>query len=213
MNEYRYADPDHRYTDPETGVLRNKLNIRDRDALMFAEAAVTAKRMQELWISPIRITSSSALLTTHLHLFQDIYEWAGEQRAVEINKGGKQFFPTSHFDSALRYTDSLLAEYRHIDTEDRAALASKLAEILDTINHLHLFREGNGRTQREVIRSLATENGWKLDLNPPDDAGIYKRYMDGTINGDTEALAGLLYDILYKDGTTGSNRLQSGTSQ
>jgi cell filamentation protein len=43
-------------------------------------------------------------------------------------------------------------------------LAHKLAEILDGINYLHPFREGNGRTQREFIRLLAMEKG--LSLKP-----------------------------------------------
>ena len=199
MNDYKYIDPDHVYTDPETGVLRNKLNIKDPGALMFAEAAATAKRTNELRNKPIKIKDSRALFAIHRHLFQDIYTWAGERRKVEISKGGKQFFPRSYFDNALGYTDSLLAEYRRINETDRSSLAEKLAEILDTVNYMHPFREGNGRTQREFIRLLAMEKGWMLNLNPPDDIRIYRRYMDGTINGDTKALARLLFDILHKD--------------
>jgi fido (protein-threonine AMPylation protein) len=43
-------------------------------------------------------------------------------------------------------------------------LAEKLVEILDNVNYLHPFREGNGRTQREFLRLLAFEKG--LTLNP-----------------------------------------------
>ncbi|MDR0198271.1 MAG: Fic family protein [Methanomassiliicoccaceae archaeon] len=151
MNDYRYVDPDHVYTDPETGVLRNRLKIRDPDALMFAEAAATAKRTNELRAAPIPVTDSRALFAIHRHLFQDIYEWAGERRTVEIGKGGKQFFPTSHFDNALKYLNTLLAEYRRTDKDDMTKLADKLADILDTVNYMHPFRDGNGRTQRPLL--------------------------------------------------------------
>jgi cell filamentation protein len=78
----------------------------------------------------------------------------------------------------------VIVEYRATDKTDKLRIAGKLAEILDTVNFLHPFREGNGRTQREFLRILALEKGFELNLNPADNADVYKRYMDGTINGD-----------------------------
>ncbi len=125
-----------------------------------------------------------------------MYEWAGKVRTVEISKGGKQFFPTVYFGNAFAHVDSLIVGYRGINKIDKPALAHKLAEILDHINYLHPFREGNGRTQREFLRLLALEKGLELNLNPPDNADIYERYMSGTIGGDVRLLAGLILDIL-----------------
>jgi cell filamentation protein len=195
-NDYQYIDPDYTYTDPKTGVLRNFGGIADRDALTFAETAATTKRSRELKSKPIRIKNSDALFAIHRHLFQDIYDWAGKRRTVEISKSGKQFFPTTHFDNALKYIDGLIAEYQHIEKSDKAAIAKKLAEILDNVNFLHPFREGNGRTQREFMRLLAKEKGYTLNLNPPDNADIYERYMNGTIDGNVEALAALVLERL-----------------
>jgi cell filamentation protein len=75
-------------------------------------------------------------------------------------------------------------------------LARKLAELLDHVNYLHPFREGNGRTQREFLRLLALEKGLTLNLNPPDNAEVYGRYMAGTINGDVDGLAALMLLII-----------------
>jgi cell filamentation protein len=197
-NDYQYIDPDYTYTDPKTGVLRNLGGIADHDALTFAEAAATTKRAGELKVKPIRIKDSNALFAIHCHLFQDIYDWAGKRRTVEISKGGKQFFPTSHFDNALKYIDSLIVEYQLMAKDDKTGLAKKLAEILDNVNFLHPFREGNGRTQREFMRLLAKEQGWTLNLNPPDNAEIYERYMNGTIDGNVDALAALIFECLSK---------------
>ena len=83
--------------------------------------------------------------------------------------------------------------YKRLDKKDKRKLADSLAEILDNVNYLHPFREGNGRTQREFIRSLALEKGWKLNLNPPDDLDIYNEYMQGTINSNVEILSKLIY--------------------
>ncbi|MDR1328380.1 MAG: Fic family protein, partial [Oscillospiraceae bacterium] len=179
--DYQYIDPDYTYTDPRTGILRNLARITDREALIFAETAATTKRASELKAKPIRIKDSGALFAIHRHLFQDVYDWAGNPRTVEISKGGKQFFPLSHFSNARRYIDSLLAEYRPIDKNNKEKLARKLAEMLDAVNFFHPFREGNGRTQRELLRLLAREKGWTLSLNPPDNTEVYERYMAGTI--------------------------------
>jgi len=195
-NEYRYIDPDNLYTDPKTGVLRNLFGITDHDALIFTETAATARRVGELLANPIRVSDSSALFAIHHHLFQDIYGWAGKQRVVEISKDGKQFFPLSHFKNALNFIDTLLFEYQLINKENKSSLSRKLAEILDAVNHLHPFRDGNGRTQREFLRLLAKEKGWSLNLTPPDNAEVYERYMAGTIHGDVEALSRLIFDRL-----------------
>ena len=198
QSDYKYVDPDHVYTDPESGVLRNLAGIADHDSLTFAETAATTKRTIELRLNPISITDHNALFAIHRHLFQDIYEWAGKPRTVEISKGGKQFFPLSHFDNALEFIDGLLSECRIIENNDREKLSRKLAEILDAVNYLHPFREGNGRTQREFVRLLACEKGWSLNLNPPNNADVYIRYMAGTINGDVELLARLIYECLRR---------------
>ena len=122
--------------------------------------------------------------------------WAGKVRTVEISKGGKPFFPLSHFCNAFTFIDTLIVEYRKIDKKDKVQLTHKLAEILDNINYLHPFRESNGRSQREFLRLLAKEKGLSLNLNPPDNANIYERYMSGTITGNVEQLAALILEIV-----------------
>lgn len=193
---YAYLDPDHTYTDPETGLLRNLQGITDPDVLRFVESVAVTKRLQELYLKPVKIIGIESLFDIHKHLFQDIYAWAGYQRVVEISKEGKQFFPTSHFHHAFRYIDRLIAEAREIENENKKAIAEKLAEILDNVNYLHPFREGNGRAQREFIRMLAAERGLSLHLNPPDDKSIYERYMKGTVESDVTTLAGLIFELM-----------------
>jgi cell filamentation protein len=164
-NDYAYIDPDHLYTNPNTGVLRNLADITERDALFFFESVSVTKRLKELKNNPLSIDDSNALFAIHKYLFQDVYTWAGQRRLVEINKGGKQFFPTSHFDNAFIYIDKLLVDYRAIDKRDKPLIAEKLAEILDAVNYLHPFREGNGRTQRAFIEYLARASGYHIDFS------------------------------------------------
>jgi cell filamentation protein len=204
-NSYKYIDPDFTYTDPNTGLLRNLQDITDSDVLLFFESSAVTKRLKELYENPIKINNINSLFKIHKHLFQDIYVWAGKKRTVEISKDGKQFFPTSHFNNAFRYIDQIIVEFKKIPKNNKKLIAEKLAEILDNINYLHPFREGNGRTQREFLRLLALEKGLILNLNPPDNKNVYERYMRGTIESELTTLTELIFELIetnnkYKNG-------------
>jgi cell filamentation protein len=199
-NSYKYIDPDFTYTYPETKILRNLLDITDPEVLLFVESGAVTKRLQELYENPIKIKGIDSLFEIHRHLFQDIYVWAGKKRVVEISKDGKQFFPTFHFDNAFRYIDQLITDFKKIPKDNKKMLAEKLGEILDNVNYLHPFREGNGRTQREFLRLLALEKGLILNLNPPDNKSIYEKYMKGTIESDLKTLTALIFELIDTNG-------------
>lgn len=197
-NDYKYVDKEYLYTDQNTGILFNIQNITDYKELIAFESLCVANRLEQLHHANFRIKYANDILKIHKFLFQDVYSWAGECRKVEISKGGRQFLPMHSFVMAFSYIDKLLSEYDVMDNKDRAGIARKLAVILDNINFLHPFREGNGRTQREFIRLLAQQKGYTLDLNPIEDHSVYERYMNGTINGDIDELVRLIYELLQK---------------
>lgn len=195
-NSYRYVDPDYTYIDPKSGFLKNLANITDSEDLLFFESVTVTKRINELHNNPIKINGIESLFLIHQHLFQDIYGWAGKKRLVEISKDGKQFFPTSHFENAFNFIDTLIEGFKKTKRDDRNKIAEKLAEILDNVNYLHPFRDGNGRAQREFLRMLALEKGITLNLNPPDDENVYERYMHGTVNSDVKILKELIFELI-----------------
>ena len=114
----------------------------------------------------------------------------------KLAKMANSFSPISQFDNAFRNIDQLIAEFKKISKENKQLLAEKLGEILDNVNYLHPFREGNGRTQREFLRLLALEKGLKLNLNPPDNKSVYERYMKGTIESDVKTLVELIFELI-----------------
>jgi len=193
---YDYVDPDFTYTYPGTGVLRNLQHITDPDILLFVESGAVTRRLKELYEQPIKIKGVESLFLIHEYLFQDIYSWAGKKRIVEISKDGKPFFPTAQFDHAFRYIDSLIEEFKGIPKNDMNLLAYKLAQILDHVNYLHPFREGNGRTQREFLRSLAMEKDLTLNFNPPDSKSVHEKYMKGTMESDLDTLTALIVELM-----------------
>ena len=195
-NSYKYIDSDFTYVDPKSRILKNLVDINNAEDLLFFESVAVTKRISELHIKPIKIVGIESLFSIHKQLFQDIYAWAGKERIVEISKDGKQFFPTVKFENAFRFIDGLISDFKKIKRSDKDKIAENLANILDNINYLHPFRDGNGRAQREFIRMLALEKGIDLNLNPPDNKEVYEKYMQGTINSDTKILKELILNLI-----------------
>lgn len=192
---YDYDDPDNEYTYPGSSVLRNKFDIKDRDLARSKEYQSVASRLIRLAMFPIEIHSMTDVLATHAYLFQDMYHWAGEFRKVNISKEGNAFMALQSFDTGSEYLNLLIQKY-HTEANSRADIARSLAEILENLNYMHPFREGNGRTQREVVRSLAIEKGFYAEIDIDTDTEIYNLYMDGTVYGDVAKLTELFERIL-----------------
>jgi cell filamentation protein len=192
---YRYDDPDFEYTYPNTSTLRNKLEILDAADALEKEYQLSAERVLELGMRPIPVRSMKDVRAIHRFIFQDMYVWAGEYRKVDISKSGKAFMTRAAFGRGEVYMDELIGTYWKTATT-KAEIAKQLAEILDNLNHMHPFREGNGRCQREVVLSLAREHGFDLFLDVESDDEVYNRYMDGTVNSDKMVLEKLILDVL-----------------
>jgi cell filamentation protein len=88
------ADP---YVYPGTQVLINKEDIRDAEELAVFERVMSAQRMSEQL--PAVEISAAGYRALHRHLFQDVYEWAGEPRTVALAKGSSMFCRPPEFDS------------------------------------------------------------------------------------------------------------------
>ena len=86
----------------------------------------------------------------------------------------------------------------HQTANSKDEIIMHLTGILDNLNYFHPFREGNGRTQREVIRALALSKGYSAQIRVEQDDEVYNLYMDGTVHEDLEKLKELLIRILSK---------------
>lgn len=146
-------------------------------------------------LKTIEVYSISDILAIHKYLFQDVYSWAGQYRKVNISKSGNPFMSIQSFNSAETYINHLIHSY-HQTANSKDEIIKHLAKILDNLNYFHPFREGNGRTQREVIRSLALSKGYSAQIRVEQDDEVYNLYMDGTVYGDLEKLEELFAKIL-----------------
>lgn len=79
---------DHIYCYPDSDVLKNKMGVRDSERLSQLERQLTMLRLLDLIDKPIRGKFDlKHLQAIHKYIFQDVYEWAGEIRKVDIAKG------------------------------------------------------------------------------------------------------------------------------
>lgn len=153
------SDP---YFHAGTRVLRNKLNIRDRDALDAAERELVTFRI--LQGVPSGKFDLVHLQRIHRHLFQDIYPWAGEVRTVEISKDGDTFQLRDRIATGMRDVHRRLLTANFLRGLPADAFAVEAGRILGDVNYVHPFREGNGRTQLQYLKSLGEQAGHQIDL-------------------------------------------------
>lgn len=194
---YKYIDPNNQYTYPDSTVLVNKQNITNIEEAYRNEHLFVTRRLADLRLEPIQVYSMSDILAIHNYLFQDVYAWAGQYRKVNISKSGNPFMPIQSFNTAETHMNHLIHSYHQI-ANSKDEIIMHLIEILDNLNYFHPFREGNGRTQREVIRSLALSKGYSAQIRVEQDDEVYNLYMDGTVHEDLGKLKELLIRILSK---------------
>lgn len=156
---------DRIYCYPGTDVLKNKLGIQNPETLMEAEVKFTGNRLLGLQYRPEQGDFGfGRLQRIHKRIFQDLYEWAGQPRTVDIAKGSL-FCPAWNIHGYAQdvfrsfYKDCAEAE------KDPARFVRTLAAHYADLNALHPFREGNGRAQREFTRELCMECGYVFDLS------------------------------------------------
>lgn len=148
---------DDPYLVPFTDVLRNKLDILDSEKLEVAERLLVTQRAAEG--VPQGQFDLPHLCAIHRHLFQDVYDWAGEIRTVDLAKQGAGFQPAAYIGRGMDDVYWRLVDGDFLRGRDRAAFSDQAAIIMGDVNHVHPFREGNGRTQLFYFEQLAAQAG------------------------------------------------------
>lgn len=157
-----YEAADDPYCYPGTSVLKNRLGLRDQAELNSFEALITTQRSDEpLRLGPLDVDGYRGI---HRHLFQDVYDWAGEFRTVRIARQGSMFCYPEHIDREMDLVFDALAAGDEFKGLQPAAFASRAAHLLSDLNAIHPFREGNGRTQNVFLTILAERAGHPLEL-------------------------------------------------
>ena len=119
----------------------NKLGITDSFKLTNEEERISKKKAIDLfqtdYLNELKSGSLEALVKIHRHLFEDIYEFAGQLRTVNIAKGNFRFAPTIYLNEALKSIEKM-----------PQSTFDEIIEKYVEMNIAHPFREGNGRSAR-----------------------------------------------------------------
>ena len=160
---------------PGTAVLINTLNIRNQADLDAVEGTIVPAKAA-LWETMPSTESFDFehYCAIHRFLFEDLYEWAGKPRTVDISKKGTQFCPAAQIESTAKAIFARLKKQNFLVGLDRAHFISAIVDFYERTNELHPFREGNGRTQRVYLSQLAHHAGYVIDFArvDPDDLMI-----------------------------------------
>jgi len=156
----RYAHRDV-YTYDNSSVLKNKAGHTTQEALDRFERLSVANRMME--DPPTGNFDYAYLKKLHFHLFQDVYDWAGQERNVSISKGSTQFANPRFIADAVTDLLKKLVNENCLKGHDPEDFVERAAHYVIELNMAHPFREGNGRTVRYFLSLLAQNAGFGID--------------------------------------------------
>jgi len=215
------------YFIPGTHVLRNKFTSPDKpygetdpEALRALEEGASAIRIIELAARPIHGRFDYAhMKAIHRHIFQDVYDWAGQERTAPVGqflvKTGPDVvrypvgdpaapqIPYQYYPAGPSLTEAAENQYRRLAAKnllrglDRDAFAVELAEAWGELNVIHSFREGNTRAQFVFFSQLCEQAGWRIEEShfapgtPGRDEFVAARFYSQA-TGSNERLAMLL---------------------
>lgn len=160
-------------------VLENKLNITNQAELGRAEEKISKQKAKQLFdsgqINKIEVGTFAGLAQIHKILFEDIYDFAGKIRNVNIAKGNFRFAPLMYLQQALE----------HIGAMPQGSF-NEIIEKYVEMNIAHPFREGNGRATRIWLDLLLKQGIQKVvDWNQVDKEA-YLSAMERSVVKDVE---------------------------
>ena len=122
-------------------MLENKLGVTSSAELAHEEERISKKKALELFekgtLDRLEAGKASSLMEIHKALFEEIYEFAGKLRTVNIAKGNFRFAPVVYLEAALSSIDRM-----------PQSTFDQIIEKYVEMNIAHPFREGNGRATR-----------------------------------------------------------------
>lgn len=150
-------------------MLENKLGITDSTELARMEEKISKQKALEMFESGFFETlepgTYKSLAMIHQCLFDEIYDFAGKLRKVNISKGNFRFAPLMYLETALQNIDKM-----------PQSTFDEIVEKYVEMNVAHPFREGNGRSPiKDIEIKFLLKNALTDNVN---DREIYMKGID-----------------------------------
>lgn len=165
MSRYKVSGNEGQYEkDSGEQVLANKLAIADTDEIDDAELVLLEQLYRSVFEEhfPLGLLTVEILKSWHHRWLGNIYEWAGQERTVNISKGGFMFAPSAQLPKLLNEFDvKYLARCTPCTEMGEEQLIEAIAITHVELILIHPFREGNGRLSRLLADVMAVQAGYK----------------------------------------------------
>ena len=156
------------YLIPGTDILKNKLNIEDKEELKELEKILTRRTLAELYLEPVEGNfDNDHLREIHRRIFKDIYPFAGDYRICTMQKTSMFCNP----EDIPKILQEILIQMNQEFSSDIFSIsdfAFKLGKYYYDLIYVHPFREGNGRSIRTFIREFVLEKSKNMSCGPLD---------------------------------------------
>ena len=150
-----------------TTTLKNKLGITDPQQLATAEADFTAFRVAELRTAPLRGGfDSTHLQEIHHHVYQDLYDWAGEMRRVDAGNR-----PAPDVATSLNAVFDRLGRENHLKGRSPEEWSHSVSAYIYELGTIQPFLTGNAVAMREFADELARKNNLSLQWDTAPEIG------------------------------------------
>lgn len=179
-------------------VMRNLLGIRQVQRLEKAAYQFTSLRAATLDIGPLA-RGLPHLCAIHRHLYQDVFDWAGQIRQIDIYEGDTRFCHFEYIEKEGNVLMQQLEDEEWLCGLEKAEFIERLAHYYCEINVLHPFRLGNGIAQRIFFEQLALHAGYSLDWRDIDPKSWADANQAGAM-GDLAPLAIIFSKVVSEAG-------------
>ncbi|MBF0735947.1 putative adenosine monophosphate-protein transferase Fic [Citrobacter koseri] len=157
----KFGDGRDPYLYPGLNIMRNRLGIRQVQRLEQAAYELTALRAATIEPGPL-VRGLPHLRAIHRQLYQDVFDWAGQLREVDIYQGDTRFCHFAYIEKEGNALMQDLEEEGYLVGLKKEKFADRLAHYYCEINVLHPFRIGSGLAQRIFFEQLALHAGYIL---------------------------------------------------
>ena len=162
-------------------VLLNRLGLTSKRALDLAEAQALARAQETYYARLTARTRFTATLIRHMHhdWLGGIYDWAGQYRQVELEKGGFRWPPAERVaDNMLNFEREILRQRTPCKPAALDEVAMSIALVHAEVLLIHPFRDGNGRLARWLADIMAAQAGYPAPAYGFSGRGSKKRRAD-----------------------------------
>ncbi|MTH47745.1 putative adenosine monophosphate-protein transferase Fic [Intestinirhabdus alba] len=181
-------------------VLRNRLGIRQARRLEQVTRELTALRAATIELGP-QVRGLPWLCAIHRQLYQDIFDWAGQLREIDIYEGETRFCHFAYLEKEGNVLMQRLEEEGYLAGLPKDKFVERLTWYYGEINVLHPFRLGNGLAQRIFFEQLAIHAGYTLDWR---EIGVaeWRQANQSAAMGDPAALEAIFRQAVSEAGET-----------